>query len=75
MKKCKTMKIPMLKSTTQLLQLIDQRFPKASRKEILSDAVVIGLTSIMSSSKYSARRPSKRPGPRPYARRMFTREA
>jgi len=71
MKKCKTMNIPMPRSTTQLLQLIAQRFPKASHKEILSDAVFIGLASIMSSSKYSARR--ARPAGR-NARTIFTRE-
>ena len=69
--KCKTMNIPMRKSTAQLLELIAQRFPKASHKEILSDAVFIGLASIMSSSKYSARR--ARPAGR-NARTIFTRE-
>jgi len=62
----------MPRDATELLRLIGQKFPKSTREEILSDAVIIGLASIMSSSKYSVPKPSKRPSRD--AGRSFTRE-
>jgi hypothetical protein len=53
MKKNTNTEVTLHKRANEMLELIGVLCPTATREQILSDAILIGLTSIMSSSKYA----------------------